>query len=158
MDVSIATTLYDWLLFLHILAAMVWLGGVVALTALASLILRAREPDGVARFVGSLRVIGPLVLAPAVVVLLGLGVGLVLDSDAWEFGQTWIVVALVLFAAAFAIGAAFQSRAAIGAQRPAAAGDHREALRQLGRWSWGMRAILVLLVATTWDMVMKPGL
>jgi hypothetical protein len=83
---------------------------------------------------------------------------MVLDSSAWGFDQTWVQVALGLFAGAFLIGVAFQSRAALKADAAATAGDAREALRQLTRWSWGYRAILLLLLVATWDMVMKPGL
>jgi uncharacterized membrane protein len=155
---TMAATLYDWLLFLHLVAAMVWVGGVATLSALATYILRRGEREAIARFVGSLRVIGPLVLAPAPLALVGFGIWLVIDSDAWEFGQTWIWLGLALFAAAFVVGAAFQSRAAIGAERAAAEGDDAEAARQLGRWSWGSRLILVLLAVATWDMVFKPGL
>jgi hypothetical protein len=43
-------------------------------------------------------------------------------------------------------------------RRDTAAGDDREAARRLGRWSWGSRVILLLLVVATWDMVFKPGL
>lgn len=68
------------------------------------------------------------------------------------------MLALALFAAAFLIGAVFQSRAAIRAERAASAGDGGEAARQLTRWSWGMRLILLLLLVATWDMVVKPGL
>lgn len=39
---------------------------------------------------GSLRVIGPVVLAPATVSVLGLGIGLVLDTEAWDFVQLWV--------------------------------------------------------------------
>jgi uncharacterized membrane protein len=150
--------LYDWLLFAHIVAAMVWVGGGVMLGALATRVLRTREPDVVARFLGNLRVIGPRVLAPATVGVLALGVWLVLESDGWGFEQLWVQLALGFFAAAFVIGAAHQSRTAISAERAANRGDHDEALRQLARWSWGYGAIVVLLVAATWDMVFKPGL
>jgi len=153
----VAATLYEWLMFLHVLAAMIWLGGLVTLGALATQVLRGGEPDAIARLVRSLRLVGPLVLAPAMVAVLGFGIWLVLDSDAWDFGQTWIWLALTLFAAAFLIGAIFQSRAAIGAERAAAAGDESEAARQLRRWSWGMGLIVVLLVVITWDMVIKPA-
>jgi uncharacterized membrane protein len=153
----VAASLYEWLMFLHVLAAMIWLGGIVTLGALATQVLRGGEPDAIARLVRSLRVVGPLVLAPAMVAVLGFGIWLVLDSDVWDFGQTWIWLALTLFAAAFLIGAIFQSRAAIGAERAAAAGDGSEAARHLRRWSWGMGLIVVLLVVITWDMVIKPA-
>jgi uncharacterized membrane protein len=154
----LAASLYDWLLFLHILAAMVWVGGLVALGVLATQVLRSGKRDDVVGFVSSLRVIGPLTLAPASIAVLGFGIWMVIDNEGWDFGQTWIVLALAFFAAAFLVGAVFQSRAAIGAQRAADAGDHREASRKLRRWSWGMLLIVVLLVVATWDMVFKPGL
>jgi uncharacterized membrane protein len=154
----LVATLYDWLVLLHILAAMIWLGGAVAVGALATHALRSGESQAVARFVAGLRVTGPLLFLPAMLALLGLGIWLVLDSDAWSFGQTWVWLALTLFAVAFVIGAVFQSRAALGAERAVAAGDDREAARQLRRWSWGLGPIIVLLVVITWDMVMKPGL
>jgi uncharacterized membrane protein len=156
--VPVAATLYDWLKFVHILAAMVWVGGLVVLGVLATQALRSGNLDAVPRLVGSLRVVGPAVLAPAMVSVVGLGIWLVVDNDAWDFGQTWVWLALVLFAAAFLLGAVFQSRAAIGAARAAAAGDDREAARQLHRWALGMGVIVLLLVVVTWDMVVKPGL
>jgi len=149
---------YDWLLLLHVIAACVWIGGIAVLGAQAALILRAGEPDDPGRFVRLLRRLGPLVLAPAPVLLGVLGAWMVGDSDTWSFGQAWIVVALALFGGAFLIGAAHQSRAALAAERAAARGDHAEAARSLRRWAWGMAAILGLLLVATWDMVAKPGL
>ena len=154
----VGATLYEWLKLLHILAAMIWLGGLVAVGALAIQTLRSGEADAIARFVGSLGVIGPLVFMPAMLVVIGLGIWLVLDNDAWELSQTWIWLALVLFGAAFLVGAIFQSRAALGAQRAVAGADNLETARQLRRWSRGMGVIIVLLVVITWDMVIKPGL
>jgi uncharacterized membrane protein len=148
--------LYDWLLFVHILAGAIWIGAVVMLAALAALILRA--PELAERFTGALRRLGPIVLAPLPVLVLGLGIWMVADSAAWSLGQLWIVLALLLFGAAFAIGAAHQSRAALAAERASRRGDHAEAARRLRAWAWGSAAIAVLLAAALWDMVFKPGL
>jgi uncharacterized membrane protein len=54
----------------HILATMVWLGGLVALIALATQALRSSEPDVVARFVANLRVTGLLLFLPAMALVL----------------------------------------------------------------------------------------
>jgi uncharacterized membrane protein len=97
--------MYDWLLFLHIVAAMAWVGGLLVLTVVAASVIRGAERDALARFVRSLRIIGPVVLAPASVSVIGFGIWMVVDSDAWDFGQAWILLALGLFAAAFLIGA-----------------------------------------------------
>jgi uncharacterized membrane protein len=153
-----AQTVYNWLLFLHVLAAMVWVGGGVMLAAVAGRVLHDPDPGGIARFTGGLRVLGPLVLAPATLAVLGLGIWLVLDSDAWDFGQLWVQLGLGLFAGAFLIGAAFQSRTALAATRAAERGEDAEARRQLRRWLWGYRLIVLLLVAAAWDMTTKPGL
>ena len=139
-------TLYDWLLFLHVLAAMVWVGGGVMLAVIAARVLRDPDPGAVGRFTGSLRVIGPLALAPATVAVLGLGIGLVVDTDAWDFGQLWVQLGLGLFAAAFLVGAVWQSRTALAAARAAERDDDAEARRQLRRWSWGYRLVVLLLI------------
>ena len=98
-----AAKLYDWLMFLHVVAAMIWVGGLVALSVLVLQVLRSGEADAVARFARSLRALGPMVLAPATVAVAGFGIWLVVDSDAWGFGQTWIWLALVLFGLAFLV-------------------------------------------------------
>ena len=151
-------TLYGWLLFLHVLAAMVWVGGAVMLAVVAARVLRDPDPGAVSRFTGSLRVLGPLVLAPATVAVLGLGIGLVVDTEAWDFGQLWVQLGLGLFAAAFLVGAVWQSRSALGATRAAGREDDAEARRQLRRWLAGYWLIVTLLVVAVWDMTTKPGL
>lgn len=158
MSTLLAASLYQWLMFLHLLAAMTWLGGLVVLVALSGHVLRSGDQGEIAHFSASLRRIGPLTLAPSTVAVASLGIGLVLDSSEWHFGQGWIVLALALLAIAFLFGAAFQSRAAIRTERAIESGDQEEAMRQLRRWARGMRLILLLLVLITWDMVAKPTL
>jgi len=154
----IVASVYQWLLLGHVLAAMLWLGGLTALSVLAWRLLASGDADGTLRFAGALGTIGPIVFAPSVVAVVGFGVALVADSDVWDVGQTWIQLALALFAAVLIVGIAFQSRAGIGASRAAAAGDAGEARRQVRRWSLGNVAVLALLLVITWDMVFKPGL
>lgn len=153
-----AAGLYEWLLFGHVLAAMIWVGGALLLSVIAASVLRDRDPDAITRFVRSLSVIGPRVFAPSVVTLLGLGVGLVVKSDAWTFDQGWVQLAFGLFASAFLIGIAYLSRAAIAADRAATAGAHDEAARHLQRWLWGYRLVVAILTVAVWDMVAKPGI
>jgi uncharacterized membrane protein len=148
----------DWLLLVHVLAGMVWIGGIVVLGAIGVRAVRDRDPDAPARFSATLRAIGPIVLAPAPVLLVGFGVWLVADSRVWAFDQRWVQVGLGLFGVAFLVGAAHQSRTAIAAGRASARGDRGEAVRQLRRWLWGTALIVVLLVAAVWDMIFKPGL
>jgi uncharacterized membrane protein len=151
-------TLYEWLLFLHILAAMIWLGGLVALAAFGVRALRSGDSETLARFVPNLRAIGPVVLAPSSLLALAFGIWMVADNDAWGFGQTWVWLALALVAVAVLVGAAFLSRYGLAAERAVGVGDHAEARRQVKRWALGIGSILLILVVVTWDMVFKPGL
>jgi uncharacterized membrane protein len=150
--------MYEWLLLLHLVSAMLWLGATAVLAALATLLVRRSDPVGVARLTGSLRTIGPLMLAPAPVAVIAAGVLLVYDSSAWNAKQAWVWIGIGCFALAFAIGAVHQSRTAIAAHRAAESGDDGEASQMLRRWGFGGWSIVVVLVVATWDMVFKPGL
>jgi uncharacterized membrane protein len=158
MIVLATQTSYDWLLFLHVLAAMIWLGGGVMLAVLSVRVLRDPDPDAIGRFAATLRATAPFVLAPATIAVLGLGIGLVVDTEAWDFGQLWVQLGLALFAAAVVIGAGWQSRTAIAATRAVERGEGGEARRQLRRWLAGYGVIVLLLIVAAWDMTTKPGL
>lgn len=155
---SLFAALSDWLVLGHVVASMVWVGGTAVLGTIAVTVLRDPEPQAVARFSRTLRAVGPVVLAPAPALLLAFGIWLTLRDPAWGFDQAWVKLALALFAAAFLVGAAHQSRAAVKAERAVAAGDDAAALHHLRRWTAGMGVIVALLLVTTWDMVFKPGL
>ena len=154
---QVVATTYDWIMFAHVLAAMIWLGGAVAVTVLGGAALRSGKTDSVGGFIASLRIVLPLIFGPASLATLGFGIWLVLDSDGWDFGQAWIICGIALLGVAILLGGPVVGRAASDARRAADEGDDREAIRHLRRLSWGMRVILLLLVVTTWDMVLKPG-
>jgi len=139
------------------LAVSIWLGGLVVISLLATLVVRNGDLDLIRRFIGSLCIMGPVVLGPSMLAVLAFGIWLVLDGEAWAFGQRWVIAGLTLYGAAFVIGVAFQACAALGAQHAAEGGEHDVALRQLRRWTWGMRVMTIVLVITAWDMVAKPG-
>jgi uncharacterized membrane protein len=157
LTVSFGATLYDWLLFAHILVAMVWVGGAFLLNVLAWQALRHPEDGRRDRFITNLRIIGPRVFAPAVMLLVGFGIWLVLDSDAWSFDQTWIQIGLACFAAAFLVGVGFLSVTSIRAERAVAQRNDLQATRQLRLWALGYQIVLIVLVVAVWDMVIKPG-
>ena len=148
---------YEWLLFFHLLAGMIWLGGIAVLAALATLTARRHDAGEVARLTATLRRLGPIVLAPMPVSVLAFGVALVVDGSEWSFGQAWVEAGLGLFTAVFVLGIGHQARAAIGAERAAVEGRAADASRLLGRWALGAWVLLALLVAAVADMVFKPG-
>jgi uncharacterized membrane protein len=147
-----------WVHFVHLAAALVWVGGGVMLSLVGLRALRAGDAAVVSEFAQLLSYAGLRVFTPAVVVVLLSGLWMVLAGSAWNLGQTWILLALAAFAAAFLIGGLYLSRSAIELQRVAAAADMGAARRAIGRWLKGYAVVLAILLFAVWDMVFKPGL
>jgi uncharacterized membrane protein len=137
-------SLFDWLLFLHVLSAFVV---VASLTALWALVVATRPaspvlgPEEATRF-GNLA--GPLVGVGMMGTII-FGIWLAIDSDRYHPWDGWIVAALVLWAVAGATG----TRAGQAFQRDPV-GGRRLGVRLQAVNSLAILAILVL-------MIWKPG-
>jgi uncharacterized membrane protein len=95
---------YDVLLFLHILAAIAWIGSGFMLLLLAN--RAARQPDGEAlgRVIDDTADLGAKLFIPASLLTFAMGVALAIDGP-WSFDQLWIVLGLAGFATTFVTGA-----------------------------------------------------
>lgn len=151
--------LESWLHFLHVLAAMVWVGGGLTLMLIGFRARSSANPDAIREFARALPYVGLRVLMPAVVIVLVTGVWLVLSSSEWHLSQFWVVLALALFAVAFLIGAIYLSRVGIELERIAAdeGAGPAQALALLNRWLIGYALVLVILLVALWDMVFRPA-
>jgi len=148
-----------WLLLIHILGAVIWIGGGVILSVIGARARQSEDPRTIGEFAQLLSYVGLRVLMPAVVAVIVSGVWLVLVSP-WSFTQLWVILALVAFVLAFLIGALYLSRVAIELERVTTRTDASlQAARDvLGRWIIGYQIILLILLFALWDMVFKPGL
>src|SRR5687768_4761280 len=95
---------YEALLFGHLLAAMVWVGGDLMIQ-MFYLRARAAGPERVLAFAKEVEWIGLRVINPTALLLVVLGVLLVIEVDAYEFSQFWITAALAMYLASFVVGA-----------------------------------------------------
>jgi uncharacterized membrane protein len=152
--------LYEWLKAFHVLFAVIWVGGAIAIQILAIRIVRERDPAKMASFAGHVEWVGQRVFATASGLLLLLGIWMVIDEPAWTFGQLWILVALAMFAYSFLSGLLYigpqsgrlkKIYETEGVESPAGVA----LLRRIFLMS---RIELVLLVLIVFDMVLKPGL
>jgi uncharacterized membrane protein len=152
-------TLEPWLHFLHILGAILWVGGGVMLSIFGTRARRSDDSRILAEFAKTLSYAGLRALAPAVFVVLVTGIWLVLVSAEWDFRQLWVLLALGAFIVAFLIGAVYLSRVAIELERMLTRSDlNLQAARDvLGRWIVGYQVVLLILLFAVWDMVFKPG-
>ena len=148
-----------WIKFIHIAAAVAWLGGGLMLAVIG---LRARRSGDMTLLVSFGRTVqyaGPRVLGPAMGILLLAGIGLVLVQS-HSFTELWILLALGGFALAFVVGVGFMARAGIELGRvvTAATPDVTRTRALVGRWVTGYSAMLAILLFVLWDMVFKPGM
>jgi len=94
---------YEFLLFVHISAAAIWLGGAFTFQMYGTVVRRGGDTDEMARFAGRAGVLGERMFVPASLVVVLAGVGLMIEGS-WDWGQLWVIFALVTFAASFVTG------------------------------------------------------
>src|SRR5215212_2861225 len=153
---------YHWLLFLHVTGAFMVLGGAVMAGIFNVTAMRQERPSEVVLLFRLTR-FAVTSISIGMVVTLAFGLWLVSDAD-YGWGEAWIVLALVLWVAANAlggIGGKRDTRTRELAERLAAEGDAPSPeLRLRVRdpislvLSWGSGAVVVVILVL---MIWKPG-
>jgi uncharacterized membrane protein len=157
-------SLYDWLLFLHVLAAFAVLAAVTLYSYLVVLGFSAAGPAEVARQFRLMRT-GDVLMAAGAGGTLVFGIWLAIQVDGYALWDGWIIAALVLWAAAGAVGdrtsrhyAGARKRAdeLLAAGRSESSAELREILRS--RRGVGLHVVSTLLILLLLiDMIWKPG-
>ena len=152
-------TLYELLLFLHVLAVATWFGSGVAILVIGTRALRSTAGAFPSFAVGASWWAGRAHPA-AGVVLLVTGLGMVAEADI-PFSEPWVLIALAGLLAAMAVGGAVigPASAKLTSGLEGAGGTMGPELRpvadRLLLYSRAELAIVALVIA---DMVFKPGL
>jgi uncharacterized membrane protein len=149
---------YSIFLFIHIAAAVIWVGGGAMMQVFGLRILGANDPARLAAFGADIEWIGTRVFVPASLLAALTGVALVLDGP-WGFGNGWILFGILLYAITFFAGALFfgPEGGRIGkliAERGMAS---PEVGARLSRLIVLTRFDLVLLFLIIYDMAVKPA-
>ena len=157
-------SLYDWLLFLHVLSAFSLVAGLVLNTYGIVASRKADRPAAAARSLRLLRV-GDLLWAIGAGGTLALGIWLAIDVDGYELWDGWIIAALVLWAAAGGVAervtkpyrSTRERAVALAAEgRDELTPELREMLRSPRALALhALTVVLVLLLLL--DMIWKPG-
>jgi len=155
---AISTGYYNTLKFLHVLAAITWVGGTIYAQALATKVMREGDAAHLATTARDLGDLGKRVNLPASVSVLVIGIWLVAVS-AWNFTDTWILLGLSGIAITIVTGAFFLGPEAERLGKDAAVRDPAdpEIQRRIRRIFAISRIDLVVLVLVVADMVFKPG-
>ncbi len=94
--------------YIHVLFAVVWIGGGALLTILALAAERKEDPMELVTVARQAAFVGEKVFAPAGLVVFLMGVAMMLNTD-WGWGRFWIVAGLIGYAVTFVTGVAVLS-------------------------------------------------
>jgi hypothetical protein len=148
---------YELWLFLHIAAAMVWIGGATVAQVFGILAQRSGEPARSAAFGRDMAFIGPKVFAPAALVVLATGVFLTEDGN-WDWSEPFVWLGIVGWGIVAFTAFAYLTRAMgrVGA-RLAADGPSAEVAAEVRRLVLLGRVLILVLFVIAFLMVVKPG-
>jgi uncharacterized membrane protein len=150
--------MYDWLKLVHVLAAMVWVGGAVAVQFVAIRAMASKDPVRQANISADAEWLGTRVFTPASVLVLLAGIAMVLDAGI-GFTDTWILAGLVGIAFTIIVGASFlgpESGRLKALIEERGAGDP-EVVRRRDRIFRVSRIDLAVLIFVVALMVLKPA-
>lgn len=151
----LGATTYEWYLLVHLLAAIVWVGGGIMLQVLARQVYRQAGAHDALRLLRHGDTMGTLLFAPSSLLLLVFGFLLVYEGD-WGY-PAWVVIGLAIFGLSLLIGAGFygpQSRR-IDRTVDAHGAGSPEVDREVRLFLAVARVDVVLLVAAVIDMTIK---
>jgi uncharacterized membrane protein len=159
-----AVSRYDWLLFLHVLAAFAFVAAEVLFTFIIVAARNLDVPSDVVRIFRLSRLGEVLVNAGAIGVLI-FGIWLAIDVDGYELWDGWIIAAFVLWALFAELGrrtakiynaARDRARALVAENRNEPSAELNAILRsQAGLVLQAASVVIVLLFLI--DMIYKPG-
>jgi uncharacterized membrane protein len=155
MTVAVAT--YQAYKVVHVVAAIVWLGGALAFSALGTRVARSDDPRHVVGFLKDIKVVGDLLFAPAGILVLVFGF-LMIHEGHLGFHQLWIQLGLGLFLVTFVSGMLFfgpeSARIAKAIERDGP--ESPEAIRRVRRILLISRLDLLTIYSIAVVMVAKP--
>jgi uncharacterized membrane protein len=146
-------TWYEFFLFVHITAAVIWLGGAFTFQMYGFVVRRGGDPGEIALFAGRAGHLSERMFVPAALTVVLAGIALMINGN-WDWGQLWVVFALVTFAASFLTGVLVISPMA--KRIPVVGPTTPEGQALIERLFTILRIDLVFMYAIVFAMVVKP--
>ena len=99
-------TWYSFFKSIHVITAVIWVGGAAMIQAYAFRILRTGDGKRQADFAKDTEIVGMRVFIPASLILVIAAVAMMVNLD-WSWSQNWIILGLIAFVLSFVLGAGF---------------------------------------------------
>lgn len=150
----------ELLVFIHILGAIVWVGGDITVQFLGARAVKATDPAVMQRFGTETEWIGMHVFMPASIVVLAAGIGLVLkNNSSWDWEDPFVVVGLLGIAFSIIVGSAFlgPESGRVGKLTEEKGPADPEVKKRISRLINVSRFELLVLVVVVFFMAVKPG-
>jgi uncharacterized membrane protein len=154
---SLAPFTFQIYLAIHVIAAVVWVGGDVTLTMLGIVFERRGEGDTLAALGRMGTWVGTRVYTPALFVVIAFGIALMHEGNI-DWGQFWVIFGLIGWAIAGTVGVAFVGPE-LGRIDEAArthGPDSEEVGRRVKRLFMIFRFDTALLILIVLDMTAQP--
>jgi uncharacterized membrane protein len=144
---------YELLLFVHVSCAVIWIGGGFTLQMYGLVVRRGGDPGEIGQFAGRAGHLGERLFAPTAILVILAGIGLMFEGN-WDWGQLWVIFALVTFAASFAVGLFVLTP--LAKRLPLVGPATPEGQELIGRIFAILRVDLAFLFAIVFAMTVKP--
>ncbi len=147
----------EFWLFVHVLSAMIWIGGGVAIQFFGILTKRAADPAKSAFFIRNVSWIVMRVFLPAALLVFISGVGLV-ETGFWDYDETFVTTGIILWAVVALVAFGFLGGAMSRAgAKLETAGPSPPLMLTIRNLVWTSRALLATLLVIVFVMTVKPG-
>lgn len=149
---------YEIFLALHVLAAVIWIGGGIALSVQMERARRTNDATRMAALIADSEWMGSRFFGPASGVLLIAGIFLVVIGR-WAWETPWVLIGIAGFLASAVLGSAVVGKASKQVNQLIADRgiDDVEVRAGLDRVVLYSRIDLLILVLVVIDMTLKPG-
>lgn len=156
---AFSNDVFKTLKFIHIFAAIVWVGGGIFVQIYATKLRKAEDPMRLAAFARDVSTLGQKVFAPASGLVTLMGIVMVVYSPYVFFSETWIIVGLVGAVATFITGAFFIGPTAgkLAALAETEGPTSPGVVALMNRIFMISRIDQVVLAIVVLNMVFKPG-
>lgn len=148
--------MFETLKLIHVLAAIVWVGGSI-MAQFFALRLATAEPAHRLGFAHDLRFAASRIFVPAAIVLLAAGIWMVADSPGFALGDPFVVIGLVAVGVSLATAIGYLIPNIGRAIELMTSGRGPEAGAAIRKVARAARAVIAVLLVAVWAMVLKPG-
>jgi uncharacterized membrane protein len=141
----------------HVIAAMIWIGGGALLMILGIVAERRRDPVELATVARQAAMVGEKLFAPAGIVVVAMGVAMMVNTN-WGWGKFWVIAGLVGYAITFVTGVGVLSPMTkkIAALTEEKGSNDPETAAAITRVLQIVRIDVAMLLLVVVDMVVKP--